>query len=147
DGGADGLNWDLPRDGIGNFLNTRSLLGVKDTAPYGWHSTSPTLADRVSGTLRTLQQHTPTNQEVDDLVAYLKTLAAPRPLPQKASAKEAIVRGQGLFQGKGQCSKCHKREAFDDERPHDVGTRGPGDVNDLFDTPSLLGVARTAPYL
>ena len=35
DGGSDGLNWDLPRDGVGNFLNTRSLLGVKDTAPYG----------------------------------------------------------------------------------------------------------------
>ena len=33
-GGADGLNWDLPRDGIGNFKNTKSLLGIKDTAPY-----------------------------------------------------------------------------------------------------------------
>src|SRR5205823_3456009 len=30
-GGSDGLNWDLTRDGIGNFMNTRSLLGVKDT--------------------------------------------------------------------------------------------------------------------
>src|SRR5262249_37854179 len=38
-GGADGLNWDLSRDGIGNFLNTRSLRGVADTAPYGWHGT------------------------------------------------------------------------------------------------------------
>jgi mono/diheme cytochrome c family protein len=147
DGGSDGLNWDLPRDGLGNFLNTRSLLGVKDTAPYGWHATSPTLADRVTGTLRTLHQHEPTEQEVADLVAYLKTLVAPRPLPQQASAKEAIVRGKALFEGKGQCSKCHKGDALDDERPHDIGTRGPGDVSALFDTPSLLGVARTAPYL
>jgi DNA-binding beta-propeller fold protein YncE len=147
DGGSDGLNWDLPRDGIGNFLNTRSLLGVKDTAPYGWHASSPTLADRVVGTLQTLHQHKPTDQEVGDLVAYLKSLPPPRPLPSLESAKEAIVRGKAIFQGKGLCSNCHKREAFDDERPHDVGTRVPGDVSALFDTPSLLGVARTAPYL
>jgi DNA-binding beta-propeller fold protein YncE/mono/diheme cytochrome c family protein len=147
DGASDGLNWDLPRDGIGNFLNTRSLLGVKDTAPYGWHGTSPTLADRVTGTLRTLQQHAPTDQEVSDLVAYLKTLAPPRPLPQKASAHEATVRGKAIFHGKGQCSSCHKRELLDDERPHDIGTRGPGDVSGIFDTPALVGVARSAPYL
>jgi DNA-binding beta-propeller fold protein YncE len=147
DGGSDGLNWDLPRDGLGNFLNTRSLLGVKDTAPYGWHGTSPTLADRVAGTLRTLQQHEPTAQEVDDLVAFLKALPAPRPLPQPASATEAMARGKALFQGKGQCSTCHKREALDDERPHDVGTRGSSDVSGVFDTPALRGVARTPPYL
>jgi len=40
---ADGLNWDLSRDGIGNFLNTRSLRGVAETAPYGWHGTAPRL--------------------------------------------------------------------------------------------------------
>jgi hypothetical protein len=33
--------------GVGNFKNTKSLLGVKDTAPYGWLGTSPTLEDRV----------------------------------------------------------------------------------------------------
>src|SRR5439155_26693775 len=73
-GGSDGLNWDLTRNGVGNFLNTPSLLGVKDTAPYGWHASSPTLEDRVTGTLRTLHQHEPAAQETADLVAYLKTL-------------------------------------------------------------------------
>jgi DNA-binding beta-propeller fold protein YncE len=146
-GGADGLNWDLSRDGIGNFMNTRSLLGVKDTAPYGWLSTSPTLADRVAGTLRTLHRHEPQGSEVADIVAYLKTLAAPRPLPQKESDKQASERGKILFQGKAKCANCHRRDALDDNVTHDVGTRVPGDFQDRFDTPSLRGVSRTAPYL
>jgi YVTN family beta-propeller protein len=146
-GGSDGLSWDLTRDGIGNFKRTKSLLGVKDTAPYGWHGSSSTLADRIAGTLRTLHRHEPTDAEVADLAAYLRTLPPPRPLPQKAADKPAITRGRGLFQGKGQCAVCHRRAALDDGKLHDVGTRGTGDTQDRFDTPALLGVARTAPYL
>jgi YVTN family beta-propeller protein len=146
-GASDGLNWDLPRDGVGNFLNTRSLLGVRDTAPYGWHGSSPTLADRVSGTLRTLQRHEPQGTEVDDLVAYLQTLAPPRPLPRRPADAAAVARGQALFEGKGRCASCHRGEALHDVTPHDIGTRAAGDTQDRFDTPSLRGVGRTAPYL
>ncbi len=146
-GGSDGLNWDLPRDGVGNFLNTRSLLGVRDTAPYGWHGSSPTLADRVTGTLRTLHRHEPSSTEVEDLVAYLKTLAPPRPLPRTSRGEEATARGKVLFEGKGRCAACHRGPALHDTTAHDVGTRVEGDVQDTFDTPSLRGVARTAPYL
>jgi YVTN family beta-propeller protein len=145
-GGSDGLDWDLPRDGVGNFLNTRSLRGVRDTAPYGWHGSSPTLADRVAGTLRTLQRHEPQGTEVEDLVAYLKTLDWPRPLPRR-QAGAAVARGQALFEGKGRCTSCHRGDALHDVTPHDVGTRVTGDAHGLFDTPPLRGVGRTAPYL
>jgi YVTN family beta-propeller protein len=147
EGGSDGLSWDLERDGIGNLKNTRSLRGVKDTAPYGWHGSSPTLADRVRGTLRTLHRHEPTEEEVSDLVAYLESLPPPRPLPLKEAEKPALARGRVLFEGKGKCLGCHYRAALDDDRTHDVGTRGPTDTQDRFDTPALRGVARTAPYL
>jgi DNA-binding beta-propeller fold protein YncE len=146
-GDADGLNWDLTRDGIGNFKNTKSLLGVRDTAPYGWEGSSPDLADRVRGTLRTLHRHEPTESEIADLVAYLRTLAPPRRLPERDADKSAIARGHAIFAGKGRCTECHNRVAFDDGLRHDIGTRGMGDTQDRFDTPSLLGVARTAPYL
>jgi mono/diheme cytochrome c family protein len=147
DGGADGLTWDLTRDGIGNFMNTRALWGVKDTAPYGWHGSSPTLADRVTGTLRTLHRHEPQGTEVADLAAFLQTLPPPRPLPQKEADGPAIARGQVLFQGKARCSPCHRGPALDHPNTHDVGTRTTGDTQDRFDTPSLRGVVRTAPYL
>jgi YVTN family beta-propeller protein len=147
DGGSDGLNWDLTRDGVGNFKNTKSLLGVRDSAPYGWHGTSPTLADRVAGTLRTLHRHEPAGTEVEDLVAYLSSLPPPRPLPVKDADRDAVARGREVFQGKGQCSNCHHRAALDDGKAHNVGTRGDTDTQDAFDTPALRGVARTAPYL
>jgi DNA-binding beta-propeller fold protein YncE/mono/diheme cytochrome c family protein len=146
-GGSDGLNWDLPRDGVGNFLNTRSLQGVRDTAPYGWHGSSPTLADRVAGTLRTLQRHEPQGTELSDLVAYLKTLDPPRPLPSRKADAPAAARGRALFEGKGRCATCHRGTALHDVALHDVGTKGQGDVQGRFDTPSLRGVGRTAPYL
>jgi YVTN family beta-propeller protein len=146
-GGADGLNWDLTRDGVGNFKKTKSLLGVKDTAPYGWEGSSPTLEDRIAGTLRTLHQHEPTGTEVADLVAYLKSLPPPQPQRLPEILDEPIARGKELFQGKARCATCHKRAGYDDGKSHDVGTRGSSDTTDLFDTPSLRGVARTAPYL
>lgn len=146
-GGADGLNWDLSRDGIGNFLNTRSLRGVADTAPYGWHGTSPTLADRITGTLRLTHRHEPVGSEVDDLAAYLRTLTPLRPLPWSDAQRVAGTRGKLLFDGKAQCNACHQDATFSDALTHDVGTKINGDVGDRFDTPSLRGVARTAPYL
>jgi YVTN family beta-propeller protein len=146
-GGSDGLTWDLTRDGIGNFKKTKSLLGVRDTAPYGWHGSSPTLADRVAGTLRTLHRHEPVGTEVSDIVAYLKTLPPPRPLPVKKADLPALARGRALFQGKGRCVNCHRGETSQDGKLHDIGTRGQTDTQDAFDTPSLRGVARHAPYL
>jgi YVTN family beta-propeller protein len=140
-GGSDGLTWDLERDGVGTFKKTKALLGVKDTAPYGWHGSSPTLADRVSGTLRTLHRNAPTEAEVKDLVAYLESLPPLPPRPVKEADQPAVARGKELFQGKGQCAVCHQRAGFDDGKSHDVGT------GDRFDTPSLRGVSRSMPYL
>ena len=146
-GGSDGLNWDLSRDGLGNFLNTRSLRGVADTPPYGWHGSSPTLADRITGTLRLTHRHEPTGSEVEDLAAYLRTLPPPRPLPVPAERRAAVGRGKLLFEGKAKCSACHQGAASSDTITHEVGTKIDGDVADRFDVPSLRGVARTAPYL
>lgn len=146
-GGSDGLPWDLERDGVGNFKRTKSLLGVKDTAPYGWQGSSPTLADRVTGTLRTLHRHEPAGIEVADLVAYLETLESPKPLPVKENDLPAVERGKKIFQGKGLCTNCHGRIGLDDGKSHDVGTRGPTDTQDRFDTPSLRGLSHTRRYL
>src|SRR5262249_42232807 len=106
-----------------------------------------TLADRVTGTLRTLHRHEPTHSEVDDLVAYLERLPAPRPKPVKLAHVEAVAHGKALFKGKAGCARCHQGQKMQDGKTHDVGTRGPTDTQDAFDTPSLRGVSDNAPYL
>ncbi len=145
-GATDGLTWDLPRDGLGNFHNTRSLLGVKDTGPYGWLSTSVTLEDRIAGTLRTLHQHEPGKRELLDLVAYLKTLPAPS-ASSIPSDSASILLGKKLFENKARCAGCHSAPSFQDSEVHNVGTQVVGDPQASFDTPSLRGISRSAPYL
>jgi cytochrome c peroxidase len=36
---------------------------------------------------------------------------------------------------------------FTNRLPSAVGTKGPRDATDMFDTPHLLGIAQTGPYL
>jgi YVTN family beta-propeller protein len=146
-GGSDGLTWDLTRDGVGNFKKTKSLFGVKDTAPYGWEGSSPTLEDRIAGTLRTLHQHEPEGTEVEDIAAYLRSLPPPRPPPVKDEDKPAVARGEKLFEDKAQCAKCHQGPTFQDGKAHDIGTRGETDTTNRFDTPSLRGVAHENVFL
>jgi cytochrome c peroxidase len=59
----------------------------------------------------------------------------------------AEARGRALFEGKARCAGCHHGPALHDVAPHDVGTKVAGDRQARFDTPSLRGLGRTAPYL
>src|SRR5262249_39099275 len=77
-----------------------------------------------------------------------ESLPPPEPRPVRDEDKPAVARGKGIFEGKGQCITCHHRGVMlDDSKSHDVGTRGPTDTQDRFDTPALCGVAGNAPYL
>lgn len=146
DGQTDGLNWDLPADGFNNFHNTKSLLGTTGTAPYGWTGTSPDLRERFAGTLRQLFQHHPTEEENSALEAYLTQLNYPATLPPRVDPKSAAAqRGRALFQGAARCADCHRGTKLTDRQRHDVGTGSAGES--AYDTPSLVRVSETAPYL
>lgn len=98
------------------------------------------------------------SKELDGLAAYLTTLDRVDPSPFRnpdGSMTEAALSGQVLF-GKLGCDFCHSGPEFTDSargRLHDVGTlkstSGTRDGKPLLglDTPSLLGVWQTAPYL
>ncbi|HTI49752.1 MAG TPA: cytochrome c peroxidase, partial [Planctomycetaceae bacterium] len=146
DGQTDGLNWDLPADGFNNFHNTKTLLGTAGTAPYGWEGTSPDLRARFTGTLRHLFQHEPMEEEAAALEAYLAQLDYPAKLPHRVDPEStAARRGRALFEGAARCSDCHNGSKFTDRKTHDVGTASGADV--AFDTPSLVRISETAPYL
>jgi mono/diheme cytochrome c family protein len=146
DGHTDGLNWDLPADGFNNFHNTKSLLGAAGTTPYGWNGASETLRSRFTGTLRSLFQYEPSEEEIVALEIFLERLNYPERLPRRVDpASDAAKRGRALFEGVARCKECHAGSRLADAGQHDVGT-GTRE-SETYDTPSLIRIAETAPYL
>jgi cytochrome c peroxidase len=84
------------------------------------------------------------------LDAYLKSLKA-LPSPHLANGKlsPAARRGERLFRSaQTGCAQCHSGPLFTNLKSYDVGTHNRFDkTTDVFDTPTLIEVWRTAPYL
>ena len=141
DGRNDALSWDLLNDGIGNPKQTKNMLGAMYTAP------SMALGVRTSATvaIRAGFHHSEFTEVSEvDARAVEAYLAAMRPI---ASPHPANARGQDLFNGKADCVSCHAGPWYTDRRKHDLGTGTGQDAGKAFDTPTLVEVWRTAPYL
>ena len=149
DGRVDGLNWDLMNDGAGNPKSTKSMLltyrtppsmaeGVRDTAELAVRSglTHILFADRPE-------------EEAVAIDAYLKSLRpVPSPHLMGGQLNAAAKRGQQLFESERiACHRCHPGPLYTDLRSHDVGSRRRNEYTNRFDTPTLVEVWRTAPYL
>jgi cytochrome c peroxidase len=81
---------------------------------------------------------------------YLKSLQPiPSPHLVKGRLSAAAERGRKIFQSERTgCADCHKGKLLTDLKLHDVGTVGRFDKEtDRFDTPSLIEVWRSGPYL
>jgi YVTN family beta-propeller protein len=136
EGRADGLSWQLG-DAI---LQTPILAGrLRDTAPYKWNGRDGDLyfsfrqtISRLGGNPSEMRQ-----TEYAALEAYLLSLPAPRP-PGIRDA-EAVARGRTVFDA--ECAVCHSGAATTDNVQHPLATSLPA-----VDTPSLIGVAHSAPY-
>ncbi|MEK6374272.1 MAG: beta-propeller fold lactonase family protein [Acidobacteriota bacterium] len=159
DGGADGRTWFF-RDGP---RNTTALFGVGDTLPMHWSGDLDEIQD-VENTIRVVQAGSglasgasfcepacdlnPPNagrsQDLDDLAAFMRALPSPPPMPVDGPAAS---RGAALFAA-ADCASCHSSPHFTDRAKHDVGTGGGAGERkgSSFDTPSLRGLAETAPY-
>jgi cytochrome c peroxidase len=84
------------------------------------------------------------------LDVWLKSLKpAPSPHLIRGQLSPAAQRGRRLFiSAQTGCARCHPTGLFTDLRTYDVGTAGPLDGGDrAFDTPTLVELWRTAPYL
>lgn len=149
DGRVDALNWDLMNDGIGNPKNTKSMLLAHQTPPAMSVGVRETAEHAVrSGISHILFTQRPEDEAVA-IDEYLKSL---RPLPSPhlvdGRLSPAAERGRVLFHNdRIACHKCHPASLYTDMKTHSVGTRSPYETNDRFDTPTLVEVWRTAPYL
>ena len=138
-----GLN-EVP-DGQSDGRSTPSLWGVKDTAPYSWGG-GKTLDANIKGIIvGRMKGPEPTQQQLDALVAYLKSLEFPQnPNLNTAgattdAAPASAKRGYEVF-FKASCNSCHVPPIFSKPDNEDIGSGGE------FSVPSLRGVSTTAPY-
>lgn len=150
DGRVDGMNWDNLNDGLGNPKNVKSLLQAHQTPPMMWLGVRVDSKVAVRAGIRHSLFTTQSPLIADGLDTYLaslKPMASPQLVQDRLSV--AAERGKQLFYGKEvKCARCHKGDLFTDQKSHDVDTHRTYDKpSDKFDTPSLIEIWRTAPYL
>ena len=141
-------NFDEIQDFEHDMRNAFGGTGFLSDADFNTGTRNTTLGDPKAGL----------SEDLDALAAYVTSLDRVHPSPHRnpdGTLTEAGVRGRALFEALD-CARCHAGEDFTDSSTgarHDVGTIGPlsgqrlGDPLDGLDTPTLLGIWETAPYL
>lgn len=161
DAHVDGLSYDFDGDGIGdNLLDNRTLQGVANTGPFKWNGKNPSLDVQCGPRFaRVLMRTDPIPPaELRDLTTFLRSLPPPRTLPKNHVLTPSQERGRKIFFAtetssgvpiprSRQCQTCHRPPLFTNRLPSAIGTKGPRDSTEYFDTPHLLGISATAPYL
>ena len=175
DGGQDGRVWDFTERGEG-LRNTITLQG-RSGMGHGnvhWTANFDEIQDfendirggfKGDGFLSNALFETTSNPlgppkaglspELDALAAYVSSLSkfgtSPERLPSGVLSAEG-QKGFALFKQLN-CASCHSGQNFTDGLVHNVGTIGPGSGLGLgtrlqgFETPTLRGLWKTAPYL
>jgi cytochrome c peroxidase len=94
-----------------------------------------------------------------ELAAFIRSQPPPRiPRPADGKLSPAQQRGRDLFFAThtpggtpipyfNRCDTCHRPPLYTARLPFSVGTQSETDASGLFDTPHLLGIGVTAPYL
>jgi YVTN family beta-propeller protein len=147
DGRTDALNWDLLNDGMGNPKNVRSMLLAHQTPRA---MTLGVRADAEAGVragLKYIQFSVRPETDALAIDAYLKSLK-PEPSPYLINGElsESAARGKKLFETMS-CVTCHPAPLFTDLKMYEVGTTKGQDAGKPVDTPTLVEIWRTAPYL
>jgi YVTN family beta-propeller protein len=146
-GRPDALNWDLLNDGIGNPKNTKSLLHAHKTPPAMVTGARPDAETAVRSGIKHIQFAVRPEEDAVAIDNYLKSLKpVPSPYLVKGRLSRAARRGKKIFEKSG-CVKCHPSPLYTDMKKYNVKTGKDMEENLAFDTPTLVEVWRTAPYL
>jgi mono/diheme cytochrome c family protein len=122
-------------------LQTPSLAGgVTATEPLTWEGDVATIAAEANETSQQrMGGHQLTNEDLADITAYVDSTRLPIVPAQDPALGEE---GKALFEREDvACSTCHSGPRFTDNRNHVVL----GET--ATQTPSLSGIAASAPYL
>ena len=136
DGRADGMSWKIDQ----HELQTPILAGrVVGTHPYKWDGQDRDLQTSLTMTMKRLGGTGLDKTKTEALQAYVEALPSVR-APNRDKA--IVARGKQLFDSAELgCRSCHDGASYSDNARHKLaGTL------DETDTPSLLGLAASAPY-
>jgi hypothetical protein len=140
EGREDGLSWP-DYDTVGR--QTKTLAGpISLSPPFTWTQDVMTVADEVRATSQVrLGGRDATQAELDAVAAWIEhTPEADH--AARGAATPAVERGRVLFADPDVgCAACHYGDRYSDQLRHTL--YGLADV----DTPSLIGIAATLPYL
>jgi YVTN family beta-propeller protein len=171
-GTMDARPWDLSQFGK-HIRATPDIRGIGFTGAHDWTADKDEMEDHEFGILEftggaglTGGPNPPLgapnaglSQDLDDLGLFMATLehrpTTPFRNPDGSLTADALA-GQAIFEDPVVgCASCHSGPFFTDsslQQPflkHDVGTADPADTDAAagFDTPSLVGLWDTGPYL
>jgi DNA-binding beta-propeller fold protein YncE/mono/diheme cytochrome c family protein len=137
EGRSDGLSWRIE----GHTLQTPFLAGrLVGTHPFKWDGKDADLPTSLRNTVQRLGGGGIQEREAKALQAFLTSLPAPR--PPRPEDKTAVERGKTLFfSAETGCGDCHAGARHTDGNQYTIAPEL-GEV----DTPSLVGLAHSAPY-
>jgi YVTN family beta-propeller protein len=150
DARMDGMNWDLLNDGLGNPKNTRSLIKVHESGAVMALAERDTAKAAIRAGIRVVMYADRPDADSEAIDEYLRSLSpVPSPRLLNGEFSPAALRGRKIFFDRGiGCARCHPEPYYTDKRAHDIGSLGPMDKpSDRFQTPRLVELWRTAPYL
>ena len=144
---VDGFNWDNLNDGLGNGKSAKSMLYSHRTPPVMITGIRKDAETAVAAGMKFIQFNTLSSDELSYIDEYLKSLSpVPSPLLSRdGTLSESAKSGEELFDKN--CASCHPAPLYTDLKKHDVGTSKLEREDGTFDTPTLVEVWRTAPYL
>ncbi len=144
---TDGLNWDLLNDGMGNPKNCKSMLHAHVTPPAMISGIRPDAETAVRAGFRHIQFAQVDDSHARAVDQYLESLR-PVPSPKLIDGKLSSLakKGKAVFE-KQNCVMCHPAPLYTDMKIHELGEVGQFDKQNKWDTPTLIEVWRTGPYL
>jgi DNA-binding beta-propeller fold protein YncE/mono/diheme cytochrome c family protein len=135
DNRADGLSWRIDKHELQTPVIAGRMVG---THPFKWDGGDKDLKASLAGTIKRLGGLRIQPAQTDALAAYVEALPTVRTPTRDAAT---VARGKQLFDGDAGCRTCHDGKAYTDQERHRLAGTLPES-----DTPSLLGLAASAPY-
>lgn len=150
DARADGFNWDNLNDGLGNPKQAKSMVYSHRTPPEMITGARETAELAVRKGMQFIQFNTMEEEYlccIDDYLKSLKPVQSPY-LNRDGTLTEAAKRGEKLFE-EYNCNTCHSGPFYTDLQMHKSTSLDTDDTWETrdFDTPTLIEIWRTAPYM